>query len=199
LKGLGKRRIVVAISGASGSIYGARLLEALDLRSDVEVHLVATEWGLRTLALETGLTLEDLAPHCREVHPNNDLGASIASGSFGVDGMAIVPCSVKTLSSIATGYAASLVTRAADVALKERRPLVLVVRETPLSVIHLRNMLAASEAGATILPPMPAFYGRPDSLDAIVDHTVGQIMRHLGLESDLGYQWRGMEEGPKLR
>lgn len=185
------RRIVVAVTGATGAVYAVRLLRELAGQAGAEVHLVVSEWGAKTLELETGLTPPELSRLCHRTHANHDLAAPIASGSFGIDAMAVVPCSVKTLAGIAAGYAQNLIGRAADVALKERRPLILAVRETPLSPIHLRNMLTVAEAGATILPPMPAFYGRPASIDDLVDHTVGQLLRHLGFPNQLGTRWEG--------
>jgi 4-hydroxy-3-polyprenylbenzoate decarboxylase len=185
------KKIAVGVTGATGAVYAVRLLEELARRSDVEVHLVISQWGAKTLALETGLRPADLAALAHRTYDNGDLGAPIASGSFGVEATAVVPCSVKTLAGIASGYASTLIGRAADVALKERRPLILAVRETPLSAIHLRNMLTVCEAGGTILPPLPAFYGKPSSLDDIITHTVGQILRHLGLETDVGFRWEG--------
>ncbi len=187
----GKPKIAVGVSGASGVIYGVRLLEELARRDDVETHVVLSEWAWKTLEAETDYRRKDIEALGHRLHDNDNLAAPLASGSFGVRAMAIVPCSAKTLAAVASGYASTLIARAADVALKERRPLILAVRETPLSTIHLENMLRVARAGATVLPPLPAFYGRPRTLDDIVDHTVGQILRHLGLENELGSRWTG--------
>lgn len=192
-----RRKIVVGISGATGSIYGVRLLQTLAKREDAEVHLVVSRWAERTLALEMGLSLSDLEPLCHRLHPPEDVSASIASGSFGVQATAIVPCSMKTLAAVAAGYSADLISRAADVALKERRPLILVARETPLSAIHLKNMLAATEAGATILPPVPAFYGHPQTIEDLVMQTISRVLDHLGFPSSVAYRWEGPEQPPE--
>ncbi|MDI9619220.1 MAG: UbiX family flavin prenyltransferase [Candidatus Nezhaarchaeota archaeon] len=181
-------RVVVAITGASGAVYGVRLLEALG-GSGVETHLVLSGWAEKTLQLELGLTLEEVKRLATFTHSCSDLSAPIASGSCRFDGMVIAPCSMKTLSAIAHGYADNLITRAADVALKERRRLILVPRETPLSAVHLRNMLALAEAGAVILPPAPAFYIKPRTVDDLVNYVVGKILDHLGVEHNLYKRW----------
>lgn len=174
-------RIVVAITGASGAVYGERALCALnDL--DVETHLVVSKSGARTLLEERGLSLADIGAKASVVHSASDIGASIASGSFRHRGMLIAPCSVRTMSEIATGVTSSLVTRAADVTLKERRPLVLMVRETPFHLGHLRTMTQLSEMGAIIAPPLPAFYAGADSVDGLVDQSVGRALDLLGLD-----------------
>ncbi len=185
---------MVGITGATGSIYGVRLLETLAKRDDAEVHLVVSRWAERTLALEMGLSVADLKPLCHRMHPPEDVSAAIASGSFGVQATAIIPCSMKTLAAVAAGYSADLISRAADVALKERRPLILVTRETPLSAIHLRNMLTATEAGAMVLPPVPAFYGHPQNIGDIVMQTVSRVMDHLGFPNSVAYRWEGLDE-----
>lgn len=191
---MSEQRIIVAITGASGAVYGVRLLELLAQRPDVESHLVVSAAGLATASHELGLKPGDLYALADVVHRPGDIGATIASGSFVTTGMIVAPCSIKTLSAIANCYSADLVSRAADVTLKERRPLVLLVRETPFHVGHLRLMLAAAEAGATIAPPVPAFYQRPSSLDEMVDHTVRRALAHVGL-ADTGVEaWQGLGE-----
>jgi flavin prenyltransferase len=184
-------RLVVAITGASGAIYGIRLLERLQ-ELPVETHLIVTRWARVTIETETDYTYGQVKELADVVHGESDQAAAVSSGSFLTRGMVIAPCSAKTLSAIATGFAHNLVCRAADVMLKERRPLVLAVRETPLSSIHLRNMLTVSEAGATILPPMPAFYPRPTEIDEIVDHTVVRILDQFDFELDSDSRWAGL-------
>jgi 4-hydroxy-3-polyprenylbenzoate decarboxylase len=190
------KRLVVAITGASGVIYGIRLLELLHAgRGDagaVETHLVMSAAGRATVAQETDWKISDVEALAHVVHDPRDIGASIASGSFATAGMAIVPCSIKTLSHVATCDSGDLVSRAADVTLKEGRTLVLVVRETPFHLGHLRLMAQAAEAGAVIMPPMPAFYGRPQTLDEVIDGTVGRILLRLGVENELYTRWLGM-------
>jgi 4-hydroxy-3-polyprenylbenzoate decarboxylase len=186
------RRLVVGISGASGIVYGVRLLELL-APTPVETHLVVTKSARMTLAYETDMSvsaLTDLADVC---HSNSDIGAAISSGSFPTLGMVVAPCSVKSMSEIATGVTSSLLTRAADVTLKERRRLVLMVRETPLHRNHLRTMAELSELGAVIAPPVPAFYARPSSLRDMVDHTVGWVLDlfDLGVELAAVRRWTG--------
>lgn len=183
-----RKEFVVGVSGASGAPYARRLLEVLATEADV--HLIVTDQARRIAARE-GVTYDDL-----DVirHRNDDLAASIASGSHRVDGMAVVPCSTKTLASVALGLSASLLARAADVTLKERRPLVLLVREMPLSRIHLRNMLAADEAGAIVMVASPGFYGRPRTIDDLVDMVVGRVLDHLGVAHELGPRWAGYND-----
>lgn len=188
------RTMVVGISGASGAIYGIRLLEALrDL--GVESHLVMTRAAEITLAHETDLKVKDVQALASAVHRPEDIAAPISSGSFPTLGMIVAPCSVGTLSEIATGGARNLLTRAADVTLKERRRLVLMVRETPLHLGHIRAMAAATEIGAIIAPPLPAFYTRPQSLDDIIDHGVGRVLDLFGLETGRIKRW-GRDVGP---
>nr|MDT0660963.1 UbiX family flavin prenyltransferase [Micromonospora sp. DSM 115978] len=189
-----RRRLVVAITGASGSILGVRLLERLR-EFDVETHLIISAWGARTLEHETPYSAADVRQLADVVHRPNDLGATVSSGSFRTDGMVIAPCSVKTLAAIASGYTEDLIARAADVVLKERRRLVLVVREAPLSEIHLRNMLTLARMGASIVPPVPAFYNRPKTLDDAVDHIVTRVMDQAGLHSEIGPRWDGTVSG----
>ncbi|WP_296814502.1 UbiX family flavin prenyltransferase [Brevundimonas sp.] len=185
------RRIVVGLSGASGAIYGLRALEALS-ELGVETHLVASRAAALTLTQETGLTLTDLSARASVTHRAADVGATIASGSFRTMGMLIAPCSVRTMSEIATGVTSSLLTRAADVMLKERRPLVLMVRETPLHLGHLRTMTALAEMGAVIAPPLPAFYAGPHTVDDIVDQSVGRALDVFGLDWERTRRWRGL-------
>lgn len=184
-------RVVVGISGASGVVYGVRALEALR-ELGVETHLVATKAALLTLAHETDLTVGDLESRADVTHRLADVGASIASGSFRTLGMIVAPCSVRTMSEIATGVTSSLLTRAADVTLKERRPLVLMVRETPLHLGHLRTMTALAEMGAVIAPPMPAFYARPTDLAGLIDQSVGRALDALGLDWAATRRWTGL-------
>jgi flavin prenyltransferase len=192
------RRIIVGISGASGAIYGIRALEFLRDLDGVESHLIVSAGAKATIAMETEMTVREVAALADVVHQDSNLAASISSGSFRVDGMIVAPCSVKTLSAIANSYADNLVTRAADVMLKERRPLVLLFRETPLHSGQIRLMLQASEAGAVVMPPVPAFYHRPTSIGEIVDQTVGRAFDQLGLETDLVRRWRDPSgPGPK--
>jgi 4-hydroxy-3-polyprenylbenzoate decarboxylase len=190
--GSGEReRLVVGMTGASGAIYGVRLLERLR-ELDVETHLIASRWARVTIEHETDLSFAEVKALADVVYSEGDQAAPISSGSFRTRGMVIAPCSVKTLAGIATGFADNLVSRAADVALKERRRLVLVVREAPLSTIHLRNMTTLSELGATIFPPAPAFYHRPGSIDEMVDYTVLRILDQLDLGGDSPWRWRGL-------
>ena len=184
-------RMVVGISGASGAIYGARVLDALkDL--GVESHLVVTKAALLTLSQETDLSPDDLMSKASVVHKLADVGATIASGSFKTLGMIVAPCSVKTMSEIATGVTSSLLTRAADVTLKERRRLVLMVRETPFNLAHLRNMTAVTEMGGIVFPPLPAFYHRPQSIDELVNETVERVLALLQIEQAHPQEWRGL-------
>ena len=183
-------RIIVGLTGATGSIYGIRLLERLRA-SGVETHVVISRWGLRTLAHETTYSREQVEALATVLYHPADMGAAISSGSFHTDGMVVAPCSAKTLAAIAHGYGDSLVHRAADVMLKERRKLVLVVREAPLSEIHLENMLRLSRAGGVILPPMPAFYNHPLSVADIVEHTVDRILDQLGVAIPESRRWTG--------
>jgi len=190
------KRIVVGISGASGVVHGIRLLEVLDTVEGVEVHLVISNAGMKTIALETDRSIEEvegLADRCYRV---GDIAAAVASGSFSTAAMVVVPCSMKTLSGIANSYADNLLIRAAEVTLKDRRPLVLVPRETPLHLGHLRLLVKVAEMGAVVMPPMPAFYHRPETVGEIVDQTVNRILDVLGieLEHDLFPRWTGPGE-----
>jgi 4-hydroxy-3-polyprenylbenzoate decarboxylase len=183
-------RIIIGMTGATGSIYGVRLLEQLRA-AGVETHLVLSKWGVRTLLHETAYSKEQVEALADVTYNPADMGAAISSGSFQADGMIVAPCSVKTLAAIAHGFGESLVHRAADVTLKERRKLVLSVREAPLSDIHLENMLKLSRMGAVILPPMPAFYNNPRSLSDIVDHTVARLLDQFGLDMPGVPRWTG--------
>jgi len=184
-----KPRLIVGISGASGVIYGVRLLEALK-PLPVETHLVMTRTAEVTLAHETRLKVAAVRKLADVAYKIDDLAAAISSGSFRTIGMVVAPCSMRSLGEIAHGISSNLLTRAADVILKERKRLVLVARETPLSTIHLRNMLTLSEMGAVIAPPVPAFYNRPGSLDDIVDHTVGRLLDLFGLDTGKVKRWK---------
>jgi 4-hydroxy-3-polyprenylbenzoate decarboxylase len=186
-------RVVVAITGASGVIHGVRLLEVLRPLAEVEVHLVISDAGKRTLSLETDRRIAEVEALADRVYHNGDIAAAVASGSYRFDAMAVVPCSMKTLSGIASSYADTLVVRAAEVALKERRRLVLVPRETPLHLGHLRLLVAVAELGAVVVPPMPAFYHHPETVAEIVDQTVARVVDLLGLDPghDLVPRWTG--------
>ena len=184
------KRIILAITGASGAIYGLRALETLE-RLGFETHLVLTPIGIRVLKEETGRSPSDLRHLASQVWQPEDLSAPIASGSFTTDGMLVAPCSIKTLSGIANSYAENLVQRAADVCLKEGRPLLLAVRETPLHPGHLRLMAQAAEAGAIIFPPIPTFYNKPQSIDDLVNATVGRMLARIGITNDLVQPWNG--------
>lgn len=184
------RRVVVAITGATGAIFGVRLLDRLR-EFDVESHLVVSSWGARTIEHETGYSVADVHRRADVVHKAGDQGAAISSGSFLTDGMIIAPCSVKTLAAIAAGYADGLVSRAADVVLKERRQLVLMVRESPLNELHLQNMLRLAQMGTCILPPVPAFYNHPQSLEDMIDHILTRALDQVGLTSMATPRWDG--------
>ncbi|MBN1770285.1 MAG: UbiX family flavin prenyltransferase [Deltaproteobacteria bacterium] len=186
-----RQRLVVAVTGASGAVLGVRLLERLRERDELETHLVVSRNAERVLRLETGWTAARLRKLADHAWNPDALDAPIASGSFRTRGMVVVPCSIKTLSAVANCFAADLVGRAADVTLKQRRPLVLVVRETPLHAGQLRQMMLAAQAGATILPPVPAFYARPRSIADLVDQTVARILDALGIDDPLLRRWRG--------
>jgi len=183
-------RLVVGISGASGVVYGIRTLEILK-KLGVETHLILTEAACETIRLETDYKKTDVEGLATEAHRIGDITSKLASGSFRTDGMAIIPCSMKTLSGVASGYADNLLLRAAEVTLKERRRLVLVARETPLTLIDLENMATASRAGAVILPAMPAFYHRPKTVDEIVTQVALKALDLLGVEHELGHEWEG--------
>jgi len=192
---MGKRmkRLIVGISGASGAIYGVRLLQVLQQIPEVETHLIMSNAARQTLTLETDLSLRDVQALADVVHDARDIAANISSGSFKTQGMVVLPCSIKTLSGIVHSYTDGLLTRAADVVLKERRPLVLCVRETPLHLGHLRLMTQAAELGAMIMPPVPAFYHRPQTLDDIINQTVNRVIDQFDIElpEDLFQRWQG--------
>ncbi|HCT9709137.1 TPA: UbiX family flavin prenyltransferase [Citrobacter werkmanii] len=187
------KRLIIGISGASGAIYGVRLLQVLRDVTDVETHLVMSAAARQTLALETDLSVRDVQALANVTHDTRDIAASISSGSFQTAGMVILPCSIKTLSGIVHSYTDGLLTRAADVVLKERRPLVLCVRETPLHLGHLRLMTQAAEIGAVIMPPVPAFYHRPKTLDDVINQTVNRVLDQfdISLPQDLFTRWQG--------
>lgn len=187
-----KRRIIIAITGATGSVYGVRLLEELGKEPAIETHLVISRAGALNIAAELEQTPKDVEALADVVHSNKSIGASIASGSFRTDAMLVAPCSMRTLAAVATGLCDNLIARAADVSLKERRRTVLLVRETPLSLVHLRNMVTVTEMGAVVFPPVPAFYARLTSLSEMVDQTVARVLDLVGVESPLLRRWPGM-------
>lgn len=187
------KRLIIGLSGASGALFGVRLLQVLQPLVEVETHLIMSQSARQTLALETDFSVRDVQALADVVHDSRDIAASLSSGSFKTAGMVILPCSIKTLSGIVHSYSDNLLTRAADVVLKERRPLVLCVRETPLHLGHLRMMTAAAEMGAVIMPPVPAFYHRPKSVQEIVDQTVNRVLDQFDIElpHDLFTRWQG--------
>jgi flavin prenyltransferase len=187
-------RLIVGISGASGVIYGIRLLEALAQSQDIETHLVMSGAARATITEETDWTVKEVEALADVVHSPGNVGASIASGSFDTLGMIIAPCSIKTLSAIANSYDADLLTRAADVQLKEGRPVVLLLRETPLHIGHIKLMLQAAENGAIMMPPVPAFYSRPQTIDDLVNGTVGRALARIGVKNKLYFEWLGMNK-----
>jgi 4-hydroxy-3-polyprenylbenzoate decarboxylase len=187
-----RKRIIVGISGASGVIYGIRLLEVLK-QAGIEVHLVMTPAAKITIAAETEYSADAVEKMASTVHRFNDISATLASGSYKTEGMVVVPCSMHTLGALAAGYADNLLVRAAEVTLKERRPLIVVPRETPLTLIHIENMERIAQAGAIVLPAMPAFYERPKTIEELVDHLVGKILDLLGIENELFNRWSGLK------
>jgi 4-hydroxy-3-polyprenylbenzoate decarboxylase len=191
------RRLIVALSGASGQIYGIRLLEVLHDAPQVETHLLISPAARITIAQETDWDPRDVEALADVVYRSGDIGAAIASGSFETAGMIVAPCSIKTLSAIAHSFASDLTSRAADVQLKEGRPVLLMVRETPLHLGHIELMAQAARIGCVIFPPAPAFYSRPKTLDDIVNGTVGRMLARIGFDNDLYYRWLGMREAPK--
>lgn len=184
-----KRRIILAVTGASGTIYATSIIKALKKRDDIELHVIASPAARKVLELETDLTQDALDEGADVMHASDDIAAPPASGSWQHDGMIVCPCSMASLSAIASGFGHNLIHRAADVALKERNPLILVPRETPLSTIHLKNMLAATEAGAIILPASPGFYHRPESIEDLADHLAGKILDQLDIPHELYKRW----------
>jgi len=185
------KRVVLGLSGASGSVYGIRLLEALRKDPDVETHLVISASGKRTLVEETDFTVKDVEALAHVVYDDRDIGASLASGSFRTAGMIVAPCSIKTLAALAQGHADTLLARAGDVTLKEGRPLLALVRETPLHLGHLRQMTAFAEIGGIVFPPVPAFYQKPKTIDDLVDHTVARVLDRMGLGGEAAREWTG--------
>jgi 4-hydroxy-3-polyprenylbenzoate decarboxylase len=189
------KRLIVGITGASGAIYGVRLLERLR-ELPVETHLIATRWARITIEHETERSFSEVRELADVSYSEGDQSAAVSSGSFVTDGMIIAPCSVKTVSALATGFAHNLICRAADVVLKERRPLVLAVRETPLHSVHLRNLATLSDMGVVIAPPVPAFYAKPQSLDDMVDYTVVRLLDQQGVHTHAAGRWSGLAGDP---
>lgn len=187
-----RKRLIIAITGATGAVYGVRLLQILRALPEVETHVMVSEAGVLNIHQELDLKRKDVEALADVVHNVRDVGASIASGSFLSDGMIIAPCSMKTLAAVAHGLSDNLITRAADVVLKERRRLVLMVRETPFNLAHLRNMTAVTEMGGVIFPPLPGFYQRPQSIEEMVDHTVGRVLDMFAVDHQLTPRWAGL-------
>lgn len=192
-----RKRLIIAITGATGVIYGVRLLQVLRDHVEVETHLLISEAGMLNLHQELDMKRKDVEALADVVHNVRDVGASIASGSFQSDGMIVAPCSMKTLAAVAHGLSDNLITRAADVVLKERRRLVLMVRETPFNLAHLRNMTAVTEMGGIIFPPLPGFYHRPASIAEMVDHTVGRVLDLFEIQHALTPRWQGLKAKPE--
>jgi flavin prenyltransferase len=193
-----RRRLIIGMTGSTGAIFGVRFLEALR-QTDIESHLIISKWAQRTIEHETSITVEQVRALATVVHSQGDMGASISSGSFLTEGMVVIPCSVRTLAGIANGYGEHLVHRAADVVLKERRRLVMVVRETPLSEVHLENMLKLARLGVVMLPPMPAFYNHPQTVDDIIDHIVMRVLDQFGIPAPTAKRWDGhMQTAAKI-
>lgn len=190
-----KRRLVVGVTGATGAVYAQRLLQVLRETGGVETHLVVSPPGLLTIKHELGLSRRDFQSLADEVHSFRDVGATLASGSFATAGMVVAPCSVRTLAAVASGLSDNLITRAADVTLKERRRLVLMLRETPFNLAHLRNMTAVTEMGGIIFPPLPAFYLHPRNIQEMVDHTVARVLDLFGIDVP-ATRWEGMQAPP---
>jgi polyprenyl P-hydroxybenzoate/phenylacrylic acid decarboxylase-like protein len=189
---LQKKRLIVAMTGATGSIYGIRILERLRAMGDWETHLIVSDAGLMNAWQDHRLKRGDIEKLADVVHPVRDVGATIASGSFLTEGMVIAPCSMKTLAAVAHGFADNLIARAADVILKERRRLVLLTREAPLNLAHLRNMVQVTEMGGVIFPPVPAFYSQAKTIDSMVNHTVGRVLDIFGIQHETITRWHGM-------
>ncbi|WP_432239864.1 UbiX family flavin prenyltransferase [Herbaspirillum robiniae] len=192
---MSRQRLIIAITGATGAVYGVRLLEHLRDHAQVETHLLISDAGVLNLHQELDLNRKEVEALAGVVHNVRDVGASIASGSFASAGMIVAPCSMKTLASVAHGLSDNLITRAADVVLKERRRLVLMVRETPFNLAHLRNMTAVTEMGGVIFPPLPGFYHRPASMEQMVDQTLGRVLDLFGIAHQLTPEWQGMKAG----
>lgn len=189
------RRLIIAITGATGALYGVRLLEVMREMPHMETHLMVSDAGILNLHQELGMGRKEIEALAHVTHNVRDIGASIASGSFQSDGMIVAPCSMRTLAAVAHGLSDNLITRAADVVLKERRRLVLMVRETPFNLAHLRNMTAVTEMGGVIFPPLPGFYHRPQSIQEMVDHTVGRVLDLFDLPHALTPRWNGLKQG----
>jgi 4-hydroxy-3-polyprenylbenzoate decarboxylase len=187
------KRLIVAITGASGAMYGIRLLQWLRESAQVETHLMISDAGVLSMHYELDMKRKDVEALADVVHSVRDVGACVASGSFQSEGMIIAPCSMKTLGSVAHGLSDNLITRAADVILKERRRLVLMVRETPFNLAHLRNMTSVTEMGGIIYPPLPALYQKPQSIEEMVDHTTGRVLDLFGIQQTLAPQWQGIK------
>ncbi len=187
------KRLIVAITGATGAVYGVRLLQVLSALPGVETHAVVSDAGVLNLHQELGMSRKDAEALAHHAHNPRDIGAAIASGSFLSSGMIVAPCSMKTLASVAHGLSDNLIARAADVVLKERRKLVLMVRETPFNLAHLRNMTAVTEMGGIIFPPLPGFYHKPQTMAEMVDHTVGRVLDLFDLPHDLAPRWNGLK------
>lgn len=184
-------KIVIGITGATGAIYGIRLMEAIKSLSEAEVHLIVSSFGMKTIQIETQLSHVQIEKLADYMYSNDDLGALLASGSFCLDAMIIIPCSMKTLSAISNGLSDTLIARCADVCIKEGRKLVLCPRETPLSAIHLENMLKLSRLGVGMIPPMPAFYNNPDSLEDIINHHTMKVLDYIGIDNKWSFRWGG--------
>lgn len=191
------KRIVIGISGASGVTYGVRILELLS-KTQFETHLIISEAGKLNIEIETNYTPEEVEAMADFTYDHRDMAASLASGSFLTEGMVVIPCTIKSLSGIANAYNENLLVRAADVTLKEKRKLILVVRETPLHIGHLRLMTMAAEMGAHILPPVPSFYHQPKTIDDLIDQTIGKIFDYIGIEHNLFNRWGQSQENPKV-
>jgi 4-hydroxy-3-polyprenylbenzoate decarboxylase len=187
------KRLIVAITGASGAVYGVRLLQVLGAVSGIETHLIVSDAGVLNLHHEMDMNRKDVEALAARAYNPRDIGATLASGSFQSDGMIVAPCSMKTLASIALGLSDNLIARAADVALKERRRLVLMVRETPFNLAHLRNMTSVTEMGGIVFPPLPGFYQRPQTIAEMVDHTVGRVLDLFGIPHALTPRWNGLK------
>ena len=187
-------KIIVGMNGTSGVIYGIRLLQVLSEIKDIETHLVISRACEKTIEIETDLEVEEIKAYATHIHPIDDIAASLASGSFLRDGMIVAPCSMKTLSALANAYSDNLLTRAADVTLKERNRLVLLVRETPLHLGHLRNMVRVTEMGGIIMPPVPAFYHQPQTIQDIIDHTIGKALDLFHIQHNLYRRWSGIRD-----
>lgn len=188
------KRLIIAITGATGAVYGVRLLEVLRETAGIETHLVVSDAGVLSLHQELDMGRKQVEPLAHVVHNIRDVGASIASGSFQSDGMIVAPCSMKTLASVAHGLSDNLIARAADVVLKERRRLVLMVRETPFNLAHLRNMTAVTEMGGIIFPPLPGFYQRPQTIPEMIDHTIGRVLDLFSIPHALTPRWTGLKQ-----